>query len=228
MKVRRLQTPFYCVNSQVLWKDEEAVKNAVLVDKKVSQLGMDAIFTVCSEDVCKVNNVTHRVKIAIDFTDAKPENLKRLREEGAEVIIFDNLETIFNIENILEIVKELNYAVLVRTEKPFDIPENVLKDIDIIKWNFNADQPDTTASANPNASLSSEQKEFLEAFKQSNPHIAIIYGAMKNISSNLVLNTLLSGLDGFGEVNGYRTTAEKRADMLSVMNDYKNVLEFIK
>lgn len=224
MKVRRLQTPFYCVNSQVLWKDEEAVKNAVLVDKKVSQLGMDAIFTVCSEDVCKVNNVTHRVKIAIDFTDAKPENLKRLREEGAEVIIFDNLETIFNIENILEIVKELNYSVLVRTEKPFDIPENVLKDIDIIKWNFNADQPDSTASA----SLSIEQKEFLEAFKQSNPHIAIIYGAMKNISSNLVLNTLLSGLDGFGEVNGYRTTAEKRADMLSVMNDYKNVLEFIK
>ena len=74
MKERRLQTPFYCVNSQVLWKDEEAVKNAVLVDQKVSQLGMDAIFTVCSEDVSKVKNVIHRIKLAIDFTDAKPEN----------------------------------------------------------------------------------------------------------------------------------------------------------
>ena len=104
MKERRLQTPFYCVNSQVLWKDEEAVKNAVLVDQKVSQLGMDAIFTVCSEDVSKVKNVIHRIKLAIDFTDAKPENLKKLREEGAEVIIFDDLETIFNIKNILEIV----------------------------------------------------------------------------------------------------------------------------
>ncbi|MBU5583898.1 hypothetical protein KQJ29_29885, partial [Enterococcus sp. S181_ASV_20] len=104
------------------WKDEEAVKNAVLVDQKVSQLGMDAIFTVCSEDVSKVKNVIHRIKLAIDFTDAKPENLKKLREEGAEVIIFDDLETIFNIKNILEIVKELNYSVLVRTEKPFDIP----------------------------------------------------------------------------------------------------------
>ena len=162
MKERRLQTPFYCVNSQVLWKDEEAVKNAVLVDQKVSQLGMDAIFTVCSEDVSKVKNVIHRIKLAIDFTDAKPENLKKLREEGAEVIIFDDLETIFNIKNILEIVKELNYSVLVRTEKPFDIPENVLKDIDIIKWNFSDDLADSTASAR----LNTEQKEFLETFKQ--------------------------------------------------------------
>ena len=191
MKERRLQTPFYCVNSQVLWKDEEAVKNAVLVDQKVSQLGMDAIFTVCSEDVSKVKNVIHRIKLAIDFTDAKPENLKKLREEGAEVIIFDDLETIFNIKNILEIVKELNYSVLVRTEKPFDIPENVLKDIDIIKWNFSDDLADSTASAR----LNTEQKEFLETFKQVNPHIAVIYGARKNISSNLVLNTLLSGMD---------------------------------
>lgn len=198
MKERRLQTPFYCVNSQVLWKDEEAVKNAVLVDQKVSQLGMDAIFTVCSEDVSKVKNVIHRIKLAIDFTDAKPENLKKLREEGAEVIIFDDLETIFNIKNILEIVKELNYSVLVRTEKPFDIPENVLKDIDIIKWNFSDDLADSTASAR----LNTEQKEFLETFKQVNPHIAVIYGARKNISSNLVLNTLLSGMDGFGELGG--------------------------
>ena len=196
MKERRLQTPFYCVNSQVLWKDEEAVKNAVLVDQKVSQLGMDAIFTVCSEDVSKVKNVIHRIKLAIDFTDAKPENLKKLREEGAEVIIFDDLETIFNIKNILEIVKELNYSVLVRTEKPFDIPENVLKDIDIIKWNFSDDLADSTASAR----LNTEQKEFLETFKQVNPHIAVIYGARKNISSNLFLNTLLSGMDGFGEL----------------------------
>lgn len=224
MKEKRLQTPFYCVNSQVLWKDEEAMKNAVLVDKKVSQLGMDAIFTVCSEDVSKVKNVIHRIKLAIDFTDAKPENLKRLRAEGAEVIIFDDLETIFNIKNILEIVKELNYFVLVRTEKPFDIPENVLKDIDIIKWNFNDDLMNSTVSAR----LSIEQKKFLETFKQVNPHIAIIYGARKNISSNLVLNILLSGLDGFGEMNGYRTTTEKRSDMLSVMNDYKNVLEFLE
>jgi len=207
MKERRLQTPFYCVNSQVLWKDEEAVKNAVLVDQKVSQLGMDAIFTVCSEDVSKVKNVIHRIKLAIDFTDAKPENLKKLREEGAEVIIFDDLETIFNIKNILEIVKELNYSVLVRTEKPFDIPENVLKDIDIIKWNFSDDLADSTASAR----LNTEQKEFLETFKQVNPHIAVIYGARKNISSNLVLNTLLSGMDGFGEFGGYRTTTEKRS-----------------
>lgn len=224
MKERRLQTPFYCVNSQVLWKDEEAVKNAVLVDQKVSQLGMDAIFTVCSEDVSKVKNVIHRIKLAIDFTDAKPENLKKLREEGAEVIIFDDLETIFNIKNILEIVKELNYSVLVRTEKPFDIPENVLKDIDIIKWNFSDDLADSTASAR----LNTEQKEFLETFKQVNPHIAVIYGARKNISSNLVLNTLLSGMDGFGELGGYRTTTEKRSEMLHEMNDYKNVLDFIK
>lgn len=224
MKERRLQTPFYCVNSQVLWKDEEAVKNAVLVDQKVSQLGMDAIFTVCSEDVSKVKNVIHRIKLAIDFTDAKPENLKKLREEGAEVIIFDDLKTIFNIKNILEIVKELNYSVLVRTEKPFDIPDNVLKDIDIIKWNFSDDLTDSTASAR----LNTEQREFLETFKQANPHIAVIYGARKNISSNLVLNTLLSGMDGFGELGGYRTTTEKRSEMLHAMNDYKNVLDFIK
>ena len=166
----------------------------------------------------------HRIKLAIDFTDAKPENLKKLREEGAEVIIFDDLETIFNIKNILEIVKELNYSVLVRTEKPFDIPENVLKDIDIIKWNFSDDLADSTASAR----LNTEQKEFLETFKQVNPHIAVIYGARKNISSNLVLNTLLSGMDGFGELGGYRTTTEKRSEMLHAMNDYKNVLDFIK
>jgi hypothetical protein len=224
MKERKLQLPFYCVNSQVLWKDEEAVKNAILVDKKVSQLGMDAIFTVCSDDVQKVKQVIHRVRIAIDFSDVKPDNLKMLREEGAEIIIFDDLETIFNIKNILEIVKELKYSVLVRTEKPFEIPENVLKDIDIIKWNFSEELSGST----PNAHLSLEEKRFLDNFKQANPHIAIIYGAMKNISSNLVLNSLLSGLDGFGEMNGYRTTTEKRADMLSAMNDYKNVLEFIK
>lgn len=224
MKEKRLQIPFYCVNSQVLWKDEEAVKNAVLVDKKVSQLGIDAIFTVSSKDVSEVRKVVNRVKIAIDFEDAKPDNLARLKEEGAEVIIFDDLERIFNIKNILEIVKELGYSVLVRTEKPFEIPEEALNYIDIIKWNFT----DELADSSEKTSLSGEQRSFLDTFKQENPDIAIIYGARKNISSNLVLNTLLSGLDGFGEMNCYRTTTEKRAEMLNAMNDYKNVLEFIK
>ncbi|MGG5372380.1 hypothetical protein [Enterococcus sp. AZ196] len=224
MKKRKIQVPFYCVNSQVLWKDEEAVKNAVLVDKKVSQLGMDAIFTVSSEDVSKVKKAVNRVKLAIDFENAKPDNLERLKAEGAEIIIFDDLESIFNIKNILEIVKELDYSVLVRTAKPFEIPENVLKYLDIIKWKFGED----TAELLSDTQLTAKQNTFLKKFKSEYPDIAIIYGTKQNISSNLVLNTLLIGMDGFGEINGYRTTTEKRAEMLNAMNDYKNVLDFIR
>ncbi|MBO0451546.1 hypothetical protein [Candidatus Enterococcus murrayae] len=224
MKKRKIQVPFYCVNSQVLWKDEEAVKNAVLVDKKVSQLGMDAIFTVSSEDVSKVKKAVNRVKLAIDFENAKPDNLERLKAEGAEIIIFDDLESIFNIKNILEIVKELDYSVLVRTAKPFEIPENVLNYLDIIKWKFGED----TAELLSDTQLTAKQNTFLKKFKSEYPDIAIIYGTKQNISSNLVLNTLLIGMDGFGEINGYRTTTEKRAEMLNAMNDYKNVLDFIR
>lgn len=163
MKKRKIQVPFYCVNSQVLWKDEEAVKNAVLVDKKVSQLGMDAIFTVSSEDVSKVKKAVNRVKLAIDFENAKPDNLERLKAEGAEIIIFDDLESIFNIKNILEIVKELDYSVLVRTAKPFEIPENVLNYLDIIKWKFGED----TAELLSDTQLTAKQNTFLKNSSRS-------------------------------------------------------------
>lgn len=218
-----MRAPFYCVNSQVLWKDEEAVKNAVLVDDKINQLELDAIFTAASEDVAKIGKVVKRLRIAIDFNDAKPNNLEHLKEAGAEVIIFDDLEEIFNIENILDIVKELGYLVLVRTEKPFEIPKAVLKDIDLIKWKIKDGNGKFTI-----LNLTTEHKKAVKEFKQENPHIALIYGAKENISSNLVLNSLIMGLDGFGEINCYRTTTEKREEMLHAVNDYKNVMAFIK
>ncbi|MFC0276812.1 hypothetical protein ACFFH2_08880 [Enterococcus devriesei] len=223
MEKKKVRAPFYCVNSQVLWKDEEAVKNAVLVDDKINQLELDAIFTAASEDVAKIGKVVKRLRIAIDFNDAKPNNLERLKEAGAEVIIFDDLEEIFNIENILDIVKELGYLVLVRTEKPFEIPKAVLKDIDLIKWKIKDGNGKFTIS-----NLTTEHKKAVKEFKQENPHIALIYGAKENISSNLVLNSLIMGLDGFGEINCYRTTTEKREEMLHAVNDYKNVMAFIK
>ncbi|MDT2822348.1 hypothetical protein P7H74_11400 [Enterococcus devriesei] len=42
------------------------------------------------------------------------------------------------------------------------------------------------------------------------------------------MNSLIMGLDGFGEINCYRTTTEKREEMLHAVNDYKNVMAFIK
>lgn len=217
MEKRSLQIPFYCVNTQVLWKDEEAIKNALLVDKKIAELGLDAIFTSSAEDVVSVKKVTSKIRIGIVYDPVFLEKLEMIRREGAEVLIFDEIEACDNSDTILQRIKELGFLILVRTRNPLDIPKSVLEMVDIIKWTFLEEIPFDNHE---------DEKKQLEQFKAKNQDIAIIYGA-NTISSNIVLNSLIMGVDGVGEEDCGRNTYEKRKEMLQVVNDYKNVQVFL-
>ncbi|MGM0168465.1 hypothetical protein IGI39_004220 [Enterococcus sp. AZ135] len=217
MEKRSLQIPFYCVNTKVLWKDEEAIKNALLVDKKIAELGLDAIFTSSAEDVVSVKKVTSKIRIGIVYDPVFLEKLEMIRREGAEVLIFDEIEACDNSDTILQRIKELGFLILVRTRNPLDIPKSVLEMVDIIKWTFLEEIPFDNHE---------DEKKQLEQFKAKNQDIAIIYGA-NTISSNIVLNSLIMGVDGVGEEDCGRNTYEKRKEMLQVVNDYKNVQVFL-
>ncbi len=222
MQKKQLTLPFYCVNSQVLWKGEAAVENAVQMDQRIIELGLDAIFTASVNDVARLSEVTNRLQVGIVFEDQSLEELKELRELGAAVLIFDEAEQINQVNAILQAAKEIGYLILVRTEKPFDLTAEVLPFLDIIKWKFDSKQ----AAKNVFEEQCNEQKKRVAQLKQSYPHLAIIYGA-NTISSNLVLNSLMMGLDGVGEVSCNESTQEKRREMLNAVNDYKKVQNFL-
>lgn len=222
MQKKTLALPFYCVNSQVLWKKEAAIENAVQIDRKIIELGLDAIFTASSQDVVPIRKATKRLQIGIVFEGQSVEELDSLQKAGATVLIFDEALQTNREEAKLQRAKQLGYLILVRTEVPFDLSREVLSHVDILKWQFASNQ---TAEA-VFEKQSSQQKEWVAQLKQAYPQLAIICGA-NTLSSNMVLNSLMMGLDGVGEVSCNESTQEKRQKMLNAVNDYKKVQSFL-
>lgn len=222
MQKKTLALPFYCVNSQVLWKKEAAIENAVQIDRKIIELGLDAIFTASSQDVVPIRKATKRLQIGIVFEGQSVEELDSLKKSGATVLIFDEALQTNREEAKLQRAKQLGYFILVRTEVPFDLSREVLSHVDILKWQFANNQ---TAEA-VFEKQSSQQKEWVAQLKQAYPQLAIICGA-NTLSSNMVLNSLMMGLDGVGEVSCNESTQEKRQKMLNAVNDYKKVQSFL-
>lgn len=222
MQKKTLALPFYCVNSQVLWKKEAAIENAVQIDRKIIELGLDAIFTASSQDVVPIRKATKRLQIGIVFEGQSVEELDSLKKAGATVLIFDEALQTNREEAKLQRAKQLGYLILVRTEVPFDLSREVLSHVDILKWQFANNQ---TAEA-VFEKQSSQQKEWVAQLKQEYPKLAIICGA-NTLSSNMVLNSLMMGLDGVGEVSCNESTQEKRQKMLNAVNDYKKVQSFL-
>lgn len=222
MQKKTLTLPFYCVNSQVLWKKEAAIENAVQIDRKIIELGLDAIFTASSQDVAQIREATKRLQIGIVFEGQSFEELDVLRKAGAAVLIFDEVQQTNNEETKLQSAKKLGYLILVRTETPFELSGEVLPHVDILKWQFANDQAAEAIFENQLL----QQKERVAQLKQAYPQLAIIYGA-NTISSNMVLNSLLMGLDGVGEVSCNESTQAKRQKMLDAVNDYKKVQSFL-
>ncbi|MGG5318379.1 hypothetical protein [Enterococcus sp. AZ072] len=222
MQKKHLTLPFYCVNSQVLWKGEAAVENAVQMDQKSIELGLDTIFTASVDDVAQLNAATKRLWIGIVFEGQSSEKLEEFREAGAAVLIFDEVKQLDQVTAILQAAKKIGYLILVRTEAPFELPEEVLAYLDILKWKFDSKQSaDAVFKEQCN-----EQKRLVAGLKEEYPQLAIIYGA-NTISSNRVLNSLMMGLDGVGEVSCNESTQQKRQEMLNVVNDYKKVQTFL-
>ena len=181
MQKKTLTIPFYCVNSQVLWKKEAAIENAVQIDRKIIELGLDAIFTASSQDVEQLNETTKRIQIGIVFEGQSLEELAGLRKAGAAVLIFDETQPTNEEEIKLQRARELGYLILVRTAAPFDLSEEILPYVDILKWQFDSHK---TAKAIFETQCS-KQKKRVAQLKQAYPQLAIIYGA-NTISSNMV------------------------------------------
>ncbi|MGM0216682.1 hypothetical protein [Enterococcus sp. AZ109] len=219
MQKTQLRHPFYCVNSQVLWKGEAALENALHMDHKIIELGLDAIFTASMEDVARIKEATYRIQVGIVYEGQSTTQLADLRGCGADVLIFDECKKL--TEDKLQVAQQLNYLLLVRTDAPFDLPEVFFPYLDIIKWNF-----DNAEAASLFNKQCTKQKKRIKQLKQAYPHLAIIYGA-NTISSNIVLNSLTMGLDGIGEVSCNESTQKKRQEMLKAVNDYKKVQVFL-
>ncbi|GCF95274.1 hypothetical protein NRIC_31650 [Enterococcus florum] len=222
MQKKQVSIPFYCVNSQVLWKEEAAVEHAVLIDQKIAELGIDAIFTACARDIAKINQATNRLLLGVVFEEHSIKELERLKKEGADLLILDQTGSSDQLKKVLKAAQALQYLTLLRTENPYDLSAALLDHLDILKWKFANKRAAETIFNDPSA----EQKQLIRQLKKDYPQLSIIYGA-DAISANTVLNGLLAGMDGVGEVDCTESTHKTRREMLKLVHDYKNVQTFL-
>lgn len=222
MEKKNLKIPFCCVNSEVLWKGEEALINALSIDKKIAQLNLDAIFTARLSDVPLIKAATNRIQVGITYHDSMKDKLKEIKKTGVDVLIFDDIDQVFKftaLERVINTANKLEFLILARVDNPLEIPKSLLKKIQIIKWKDNQ-------SHEENSSLRKNEKSDILKIKNENPNLSIIYGA-KKISTDLILNSLLKGMDGIGEYSQCKNTYENLDEMFYAIHDYKNVQEFI-
>ncbi|GAA2899305.1 hypothetical protein ACWOCJ_05185 [Enterococcus pseudoavium] len=222
MKKKSLQIPFYCVNSEVLWRGTDAVNNVIPIDQKIAQLNLDAIFTARPTDVPLIKAATNRIHVGVVYEDSMRNRLEKIKTDGADVLILDDIDqanTVTALDKIIEEANALGFIILARVTNPLKLEKKLLNQIQIIKWK--TDQ----VGAKDNLT-EKEIKAAVRTLKNENPNLSIIYGA-KKISTSVVLNSLLKGMDGVGEYSGCKNTYKDFGKMLYALNDYKKVQTFI-
>ena len=222
MRNKKLQIPFCCVNSEVLWRGEDALNNVIPIDKKIAQLNLDAIFTARPSDVPLIKAATNRIHIGVVYDHSLICDLEQIKKAGTDVLIFDDIDELseFNmVEKAIDHANKLGLLILARVNNPLKINKLLLEKIQIIKWKV-----DQIENANSDCE-EIIQKNIID-LKNSNPNLSIIYAA-KKISTSLILNSLINGMDGIGEYSQCKKNYGNLDKLFHAVYDFKTVQEFI-